>query len=128
MIRLSTAFLFFFFNDTATTEIYTLSLHDALPILIDQKASELGRLLGQSEEYKVLLRASERMKEDATCRQLLAEVERIAQDIERAAQEGREPAKDHVERYDRARQRVHAHPLHQQVVVVQAKFAMLMAM
>src|SRR4030066_2396573 len=26
-------FLFFFFNDTATTEIYTLSLHDALPIL-----------------------------------------------------------------------------------------------
>src|SRR5256885_14139314 len=25
-------FMFFFFNDTATTEIYTLSLHDALPI------------------------------------------------------------------------------------------------
>src|SRR5437660_1898811 len=25
-------FLYFFFNDTATTEIYTLSLHDALPI------------------------------------------------------------------------------------------------
>src|SRR2546430_8836302 len=30
-----TPFLFFFFfNDTATTEIYTLSLHDALPILV----------------------------------------------------------------------------------------------
>src|SRR5437588_12647289 len=28
----SLLFLFFFFNDTATTEIYTLSLHDALPI------------------------------------------------------------------------------------------------
>src|SRR5437764_9746048 len=27
-------FYFFFFNDTATTEIYTLSLHDALPILL----------------------------------------------------------------------------------------------
>src|SRR3712207_6966469 len=27
-----TIFCFFFFNDTATTEIYTLSLHDALPI------------------------------------------------------------------------------------------------
>ena len=25
----------FFFNDTATTEIYTLSLHDALPILVE---------------------------------------------------------------------------------------------
>src|SRR2546421_11934098 len=29
----SVHFSFFFFNDTATTEIYTLSLHDALPIL-----------------------------------------------------------------------------------------------
>src|SRR2546430_12057797 len=29
---MSSLFLFFFFNDTATTEIYTLSLHDALPI------------------------------------------------------------------------------------------------
>src|SRR2546423_15273489 len=28
-------FFFFFFNDTATTEIYTLSLHDALPIFIE---------------------------------------------------------------------------------------------
>src|SRR2546426_6883351 len=30
--RTSSVFFFFFFNDTATTEIYTLSLHDALPI------------------------------------------------------------------------------------------------
>src|SRR3712207_8881973 len=30
---------FFFFNDTATTEIYTLSLHDALPILSGQRTS-----------------------------------------------------------------------------------------
>src|SRR2546430_9201108 len=33
MVRQS-SFFFFFFNDTATTEIYTLSLHDALPICI----------------------------------------------------------------------------------------------
>src|SRR3712207_8529312 len=31
-MRISRSSLFFFFNDTATTEIYTLSLHDALPI------------------------------------------------------------------------------------------------
>src|SRR2546430_5589708 len=35
--------LFFFFNDTATTEIYTLSLHDALPISARGSASRLGR-------------------------------------------------------------------------------------
>src|SRR2546422_7410330 len=32
MSHTTSCFLFFFFNDTATTEIYTLSLHDALPI------------------------------------------------------------------------------------------------
>src|SRR3712207_7596657 len=32
MIAYILLFIFFFFNDTATTEIYTLSLHDALPI------------------------------------------------------------------------------------------------
>src|SRR5690349_25020894 len=34
------SFVFFFFTDTATTEIYTLSLHDALPILV------VGRIRG----------------------------------------------------------------------------------
>src|SRR5256885_12877648 len=32
MSRVQVVVIFFFFNDTATTEIYTLSLHDALPI------------------------------------------------------------------------------------------------
>src|SRR3712207_9079660 len=32
-------FLFFFFNDTATTEIYTLSLHDALPIFLSRRVN-----------------------------------------------------------------------------------------
>src|SRR2546430_15115624 len=37
-------FFFFFFNDTATTEIYTLSLHDALPILTDDHVLDLLRI------------------------------------------------------------------------------------
>src|SRR6266540_5951754 len=42
-------FVFFFFNDTATTEIYTLSLHDALPI---------------SEWLSVLLEVQARLRHD----------------------------------------------------------------
>src|SRR5471030_3558772 len=37
MCRLCFVFFFFFFNDTATTEIYTLSLHDALPISVHMR-------------------------------------------------------------------------------------------
>src|SRR5258706_7897788 len=36
--------MFFFFNDTATTEIYTLSLHDALPIFGDGAVTNLAQL------------------------------------------------------------------------------------
>src|SRR5260221_12147665 len=42
------SFVFFFFNDTATTEIYTLSLHDALPI------SKPTWLLGEEECKQVV--------------------------------------------------------------------------
>src|SRR2546428_6244833 len=38
-------FVFFFFNDTATTEIYTLSLHDALPISPLQTGGASGACL-----------------------------------------------------------------------------------
>src|ERR1039458_8676369 len=47
--------LFFFFNDTATTEIYTLSLHDALPIWFPGddvpviRGSALGALNGEAQ-------------------------------------------------------------------------------
>src|SRR5215216_7628868 len=41
-------FFFFFFNDTATTEIYTLSLHDALPISRDGRRWRNSRLHGDS--------------------------------------------------------------------------------
>src|SRR2546425_8442223 len=56
-------FIFFFFNDTATTEIYTLSLHDALPISPSSKwrttprwtcassCCEPGCPCGRSEEH-----------------------------------------------------------------------------
>src|SRR2546425_3342394 len=40
--------MFFFFNDTATTEIYTLSLHDALPIFHHSRPGHAGAVRGQA--------------------------------------------------------------------------------
>ena len=40
---------YFFFNDTATTEIYTLSLHDALPIYDDDGDGGEGDDVGESD-------------------------------------------------------------------------------
>lgn len=95
--------------------------------MIDEKAQELGRLLGQSDEYKVLLRATDRMKEDVDLQKQLGEVERLATQLERAAQAGQEPAKEQIEQYDRALQTVQGSPVYQQVVAAQANFEKFMS-
>src|SRR5207249_10881670 len=71
---------FFFFNDTATTEIYTLSLHDALPISVAALEGLEGARAGDVGRGRELLRAEERSEEhtselqsrfDLVCRLLL---------------------------------------------------------
>src|SRR2546426_5082074 len=54
-------FLFFFFNDTATTEIYTLSLHDALPIYMRQvEVRRGGKAIATLDLYDYLIRGDTR--------------------------------------------------------------------
>src|SRR4051794_41642144 len=59
--RQQVAFFFFFFNDTAPTEIYTLSLHDALPISI-APSTPACRLPG-SQPTPCMVRARSRSEE-----------------------------------------------------------------
>src|SRR3712207_8292349 len=49
--------MFFFFNDTATTEIYTLSLHDALPISVRPDALRPVRVLARVDAERPADRA-----------------------------------------------------------------------
>src|SRR2546430_12198525 len=78
-------YCFFFFNDTATTEIYTLSLHDALPIypdLASNLAEHLGhdpKLVGaphmdRSEEHTSELQSQSNL----VCRLLLEKKKKIS--------------------------------------------------
>src|SRR5215211_9441234 len=73
IVSVSLFVFFFFFNDTATTEIYTLSLHDALPILwrswtIQRVPSRQGvHLPHRSEEHTSELQSHS----DLVCRLLL---------------------------------------------------------
>src|SRR5215813_14249624 len=70
-------FRFFFFNDTATTEIYTLSLHDALPISIVGGPPHAGapgdRVVGQPRRWRPEEHTSElQSRPHLVCRLLLA--------------------------------------------------------
>src|SRR5437773_9611584 len=77
--RISSLFFLFFFNDPATTEIYTLSLHDALPIFLFLGWTRLGKAIratSQSREVARMARSEEHTSElqshhDLVCRLLL---------------------------------------------------------
>src|SRR5216684_8683954 len=82
---------FFFFNDTATTEIYTLSLHDALPILARARSrsgqfawqiKHVWTALGRSKRRPRMPRSEEHTSElqsrlHLVCRLLLEKKKRI---------------------------------------------------
>jgi cell fate (sporulation/competence/biofilm development) regulator YlbF (YheA/YmcA/DUF963 family) len=95
--------------------------------VIDEKAQDLGRLIGQTEEYKALKRASERLREDADCQRLLADMEKLAGTIEAAARNGKEPTPEQAEQYDKAVQSIQVNQVYQQMAVAQANFEKLMA-
>src|SRR3970282_3018959 len=94
---------FFFFNDTATTEIYTLSLHDALPISRDRDRVEDVRAplvelgadeRGRSEEHTSELQSHH----DIVCRLLLDKKKTRtgrAAGSPRTASRGRPPVSTH---------------------------------
>src|SRR5690349_23818408 len=76
VVCLSLFFFFFFFNDTATTEIYTLSLHDALPIFAPICQRQRGTPPSSSKSTSSSLRSEEHTSElqsrrDLVCRLLL---------------------------------------------------------
>src|SRR5436190_21995381 len=72
----TTLFFFFFFNDTATTEIYTLSLHDALPISCCRHARSRAPRGAAPRDFAPPTRSEEHTSElqshsDLVCRLLL---------------------------------------------------------
>src|SRR5215203_3320707 len=99
------SFFFFFFNDTATTEIYTLSLHDALPIGSRPAARTWSpaqitscRIAIRSEEHTSELQSRQYL----VCRLLLEKKKREQEDIARADRDQQVPfAKAPADRVNR---------------------------
>src|SRR5947208_15523671 len=64
LVILCSSVYFFFFNDTATTEIYTLSLHDALPICGERSAEDHDRGVRVQEHPQIAAHHDERDQQD----------------------------------------------------------------
>src|SRR3989304_10498874 len=82
LLTLFSSLFFFFFNDSATTEIYPLSLHDALPISLAFTRSgwlrwDIPSTWGRSEEHTSELQSRLHL----VCRLLLEKKEKISIEI-----------------------------------------------
>lgn len=92
-----------------------------------EKARELGRLIGQTDEYGALNRAKQRVSED---RELVAILNRMAEmeaEVARALQSGREPGEELANEYERVFADLQARPEYQAVVAAQANFEKVLA-
>ncbi|MGQ0563260.1 MAG: YlbF family regulator [Gemmatimonadota bacterium] len=89
---------------------------------ITEKARELGRLIGQTDEYKALQRARERFSND---REAVERVNRLAQletEIAKALQNNQEPAEADRDAYERTFAELQANASYQGTIAAQSNF------
>ncbi len=94
--------------------------------MINEKALELGRLIGQTEDHKALKRAREALDEASEIRAQMQRIEMLSEKIEQHMRERKDPPKEVTEEYEQLLASVQAHPRYQQVVAAQANFEKLM--
>lgn len=94
--------------------------------LVTEKAKELGRVVGQSEEYKALKRARQQIEEARELRDKLDRLQSVAEQLERSATQGNEPAEDQVEQYESLLGEIQSDSRYQHLVAAQTNFDKLM--
>ncbi len=94
--------------------------------MIPEKAHELGRLIGQTDDFKTLHRAREGLRQATELTGKLDRLERLARTLESRAREGQEPPEEEVDEYDRLLMEVQADSHYQQVIAAQSNFDKLM--
>lgn len=93
---------------------------------IAEKANELGRILGQTDEYQALKRAHERVNDSPELKEKMEKLDGLAREMEASSSRGQEPSEQQVERYEKLLSEIQADAVYQSVVVAQSNFDKLM--
>ena len=94
--------------------------------MIPERALELGRLVGQSDEYQALKRANDRLMAEQELRDALDKLRSLQLGVAEQAERGEGPKPEQQQELDQLVGRVQAHPAYQGVVAAQANFDKLM--
>ena len=94
--------------------------------MIEDKARELGRLIGQSSEYQSVKRASDALNEDKDTVALLQRMEQLRVDAQRMMQRGERPTEEMEKQLDELLNQVQSRSSYQRLLVAQENFDKIM--
>jgi cell fate (sporulation/competence/biofilm development) regulator YlbF (YheA/YmcA/DUF963 family) len=94
--------------------------------MIEDKAKDLGRLIGQSSEYQAVKRASDALNEDKDTVGLLQKMEQLRMDAQRMMQRGERPTDEMERQLDTLLGQIQGRSTYQRLLVAQENFDKVM--
>lgn len=94
--------------------------------MIEDKAKELGRLIGQSPEYQAVKRANDALGQDAPAVALLKQMEQLRQNAQQMLQRGERPTEEMEKELDALLGQVQVQAVYQRLVSAQENFDKVM--
>ena len=95
--------------------------------MIEDKAIELGRMIGQSTEYQAVKRANEALSGDRDAVALLQRLEQLRVDAQRMIERGENPTAEMEQQLDQLLGTIQSRPIYQAAVSSQENFDKIMA-
>ena len=95
--------------------------------MIEDKAKDLGRLIGQSPEYLAVKRSSEALNSDPDTVALLQKMEQLRLDAQRMLQRGERPTEEMERELDTMLSQIQGRATYQRLIVAQENFDKVMA-
>jgi cell fate (sporulation/competence/biofilm development) regulator YlbF (YheA/YmcA/DUF963 family) len=94
--------------------------------MLEEKARDVGRLIGQSSEYQALKRSSEALNGDREAVALLQEMEKLRGEAQDLIQRGENPTPEMEKQLDTMLEKIQAQTVYQRAVSAQENFDKLM--
>ena len=94
--------------------------------MLEEKAKELGRLIGQSEEYKAVKRANDALNEDREAVALLRRMEELRMEAQRMIERNEQPSEEMERELDELLHKVQGNATYMRAAVSQENFDKLM--
>jgi len=95
-------------------------------MMIEEKAKDLGRLIGQANEYKEVKRASDALNEDKETVALLQRMEQLRLNAQRMLQRGERPTEEMEHELDSLLSQIQGRATYQRLLVAQENFDKIM--